>query len=626
MKKKNTISYIVIFSLSLILALSLAGCGKSKEKADTNETDVEANSDTDKNDSESENTDENSDNESEITEEDFNTFTEFNDNLVDIEESKYLNEDGYVDEDNIAPLLDEVEKTVEQGVSDGVIDHYTRDDDNIFIVYESGITNLFIPSQEDTFSGESKNTATSYISKPAIGGEIITIEPTKDDWDVAINYGLTSFANKKNIKEEELHPKASANLIINAEPSKYKYDSSLTNADVTVDSVKNIGDYNIVIWEGHGVYNTELHSALVTGEDASLWDRWEMGSAYINDMKEGRVTTTKHLRFAITSKFIDEYIGDMKGALLFLGVCSSMKDNELAEAFINKGAYVVFGYTDDVDKSYEILARTIIFQELTTKKENNEYQTVNEAYQNTLKKVGTDDDGCFLTGLFADNLEERYTIGGILPENKTQDTQEETNTSTVNNSEELTKEWKEAYTNYVKEHGNLTDSFGDGLDIYALVDINGDSIPELYGNLGTTANGDFVATYSKENGLAVQTLWNYGFSYIPKQNLFHDSYGHMDEYEDRVYSIENGQIVLKHTGAYGSSEVPIQTDADGMPVYNYTWDGQDVSQEEYTQKLNEVYNMDEAIDLFDGAEYVNSRYVGNGLCSYQEILDTIAGY
>ena len=100
----------------------------------------------------------------------------------------------------------------------------------------------------------------------------------------------------------------------------------------------------------------------------------------------------------------------------------------------------------------------------------------------------------------------------------------------------------------------------------------------------------------------------------------------MDHYEDRIYSIENGQIVLKHNGFYGSEEIYPQIDANGMPIYNYNWDGQNVSYEEYTQKLNAVYNTDESITPFDGAEYVDSRYVGNGLCNYQEILDAIENY
>lgn len=210
---------------------------------------------------------------------------------------------------------------------------------------------------------------------------------------------------------------------------------------------------------------------------------------------------------------------------------------------------------------------------------------------------------------------------------KTKTTNAEDNPdTTAEDKEKLEKEWKEAYTNYVMEHGNLTGSFGDALDIYALVDINGDSIPELYGNLGTTANGDFIATYSKENGLVVQTLWNNGFTYIPKRNLFREVYGHMDQYEDRIYSIEKGNFVIEYKGVYGSSEVPVPTDTDGMPIYTYNWEGEEMSEEDYEQRLGEVYNTDEAIDLFEGAEYVNSRYVGNGLCSYQEILDKIANY
>lgn len=399
MKKKNTSCYIIIFSFFVVLILSLAGCGKSKEKADTTETDVEANSDTDKNDSESEDTDENSDDESEITtEEDFNTFTEFNNNLVDIEESKYLNEDGYVDENNITPLLDEVEKTVEQGVSDGLIDHYTRDDDNIFIVYESGITNLFIPYQEDTLSGGSsvgKNFATiaSHMSKPDTRKKIITVEPFKDSWMVSLSYSIAKIdaINDENIKtKENLYPKVSANFIVNAQPGKYKYEDSLINDEVTVDSVKDLGKYDVIIWEGHGAYNEELHSALITGENASIWDYWEMGSSHINDMLEHRVTTTTlkngPLHFVITSKFIDEYVGSMRGALVFLGTCSSFKDDELANFFINKGAYAVFGYTDIVRPYYEIYSRAVLFNELTTKGEDGQYKTIDEAYQNTYNK------------------------------------------------------------------------------------------------------------------------------------------------------------------------------------------------------------------------------------------------
>ena len=621
MKKKNII--IILLSILVVLVLILFGYEKNKTKDTKKQTNIESNK-----------TGTNPD-ESDITEEDFNTFSNFNNKLVEIEKTKYLNDNGYVDSDNITPLLDDVENFVAQGVSDGVIDHYTREDDNIFITYTSGITNLFIPYQEGTLSGTTAENSTSpksYTPKPALGGNIITIEPNEDDLTVAQSYNiakLDAFNDEKIKRKEDLYPKSNANLIANTLPGTYEYNTSLTNADVTVESLKKLGNYNIIIWEGHGGYNEELHSALITGENASVWDMWEIGS-YINDMEEGRITTTTFpdipLHFAITSKFIDEYISSMKGALIFLGNCYSLKDNELATSFINKGAYIVLGYTDSVTQSYEMYSRTSFFNELTTIKEDTQYQTASEAYQITINKVGMCKNGCILTGLTAmDGLDKRYTIRKLLPETKGQDTKESSDTSAAD-IKKLTKAWKDAYSNYVKEHGNLTDSFGNSLDIYTLIDINNDTIPELYGNLGSTANGDFVATYSKENGFVVQILWNYGFSYIPNKNLFHDAYGHMDHYEDRIYSIENGQIVLKHNGFYGSEEIYPQIDANGMPIYNYNWDGQNVSYEEYTQKLNAVYNTDESITPFDGAEYVDSRYVGNGLCNYQEILDAIENY
>lgn len=44
--------------------------------------------------------------------------------------------------------------------------------------------------------------------------------------------------------------------------------------------------------------------------------------------------------------------------------------------------------------------------------------------------------------------------------------------------------------------------------------------------------------------------------------------------------------------------------------------------------LNEVYNAQQAITPFDGAEYDSEtwRYVGNGLCDYEEIIEAINAY
>lgn len=201
--------------------------------------------------------------------------------------------------------------------------------------------------------------------------------------------------------------------------------------------------------------------------------------------------------------------------------------------------------------------------------------------------------------------------------------------STFTIKNEASNEWREAYINYVNEHGNTYDSFGHAMEIYKLVNINNDSIPELYINFGTTAGGDVICTYY-DGKVVEQPMWNYGFSYMEGQNIFRDAGGHMDVYHDKIYSIENGQFVLFHEGNYGAADNShVQFDSDGNPIYDYYWDGTEVSSEtEYMNLLNEVYNAQQAITPFDGAEYDSEtwRYVGNGLCDYEEIIETINTY
>lgn len=42
--------------------------------------------------------------------------------------------------------------------------------------------------------------------------------------------------------------------------------------------------------------------------------------------------------------------------------------------------------------------------------------------------------------------------------------------------------------------------------------------------------------------------------------------------------------------------------------------------------LNQVYNTDMAVSPYDGAEYSDGRYIGNGLCNYDEIIEAINSY
>lgn len=184
-------------------------------------------------------------------------------------------------------------------------------------------------------------------------------------------------------------------------------------------------------------------------------------------------------------------------------------------------------------------------------------------------------------------------------------------------------EWKQAYIDYINEHRDqpMADDF-----LYKLVDINGDATPELYVNYGTTAAGDAICTYAG-GSVVEQSMWNYGFSYLEGQNRFRNAGGHMDVYYDKIYTIENGQFVLLCQGNYGASDnTHVSLDSNGLPIYTYRWNGTEVASEaEYTDLLHQAYDMQKAVTPFDGADFDSDagRYVGNGLCNYEEILVAI---
>ena len=104
--------------------------------------------------------------------------------------------------------------------------------------------------------------------------------------------------------------------------------------------------------------------------------------------------------------------------------------------------------------------------------------------------------------------------------------------------------WKSAYLNYIETNTQIEDpEKGTHREIYKLLDLNGDGVPELYINFGSTAGGDAILSYF--NGEIVeQKMYNYGFRYIEGANLFRDFGGHMDEYYDKIYTLENGNFVL----------------------------------------------------------------------------------
>ncbi len=204
------------------------------------------------------------------------------------------------------------------------------------------------------------------------------------------------------------------------------------------------------------------------------------------------------------------------------------------------------------------------------------------------------------------------------------------NTLTVVVADDYNVDWKEKYIGFINDNINKNKIYEDYY--YTLINVNNDSIPELYIAPNSGIGGDIICSYY--NGDMIYERIGVGdgiFRYIEGKNLFIESGGRMDTYSDKVYSIENGKFVVKCDGQYGASDnTNVKCDQYGNPIYEYFINGVRVADEkEYEKCLNAVFNEQQAIEpIYANNKYDSNlmRYVGEGIYDRKEILKVIDNY
>lgn len=153
---------------------------------------------------------------------------------------------------------------------------------------------------------------------------------------------------------------------------------------------------------------------------------------------------------------------------------------------------------------------------------------------------------------------------------------------------------KNLYIDYIKENPASDPDMAS----YALIYINDDDIPELLIDYGTGFEGAVLCTVSSGKLEIVKSSHSDMF-YFERKNLFHIMGGHMDNYSDRVYAIQNGVFVLLHDGKYGAEDNSrVQVDEEGNPIYQYFWNGKEVSEKDYERSLKSVFNDSKAVNAY----------------------------
>lgn len=176
--------------------------------------------------------------------------------------------------------------------------------------------------------------------------------------------------------------------------------------------------------------------------------------------------------------------------------------------------------------------------------------------------------------------------------------QEESNTAEISSKSEQknsgqeasSDEWKQAYINWVNQRPDWT---------YVLFDVNGDDIPEIAAHSGNMADGGAVGTYA--NGKVQEIpIARCGLISVQGQNVVDNSDGHMGRYYDYVYKIDDGRWVQIGDGEYGDDgDTTMETDKYGNSTikFVYTWNGEKVSEDEYSANLKKLIDVDLADEI-----------------------------
>ncbi len=159
------------------------------------------------------------------------------------------------------------------------------------------------------------------------------------------------------------------------------------------------------------------------------------------------------------------------------------------------------------------------------------------------------------------------------------------------------EEWKEEYINWVNRKAEKNSE-----NTFQLFELNADVIPEIISIGNRMSDETSVATYGviANNGLNEISIEKKPVKFDPQKNTLMNSAGNMDQYHDTIYTLRNGYWEVIGAGNYGVEDSSaMETDANGNPVYKYWWSGEEVTKEEYDQKVKALIDIDNATVIED---------------------------
>lgn len=157
-------------------------------------------------------------------------------------------------------------------------------------------------------------------------------------------------------------------------------------------------------------------------------------------------------------------------------------------------------------------------------------------------------------------------------------------------------EWAKAYYDYLVEGDLARDFYNEAEDYsFCLCYIDEDNVPELYVNAGILAG---YALYTYYNGKVVQLFQSSGSNLIiwierSGRVLYRQGLSAMYAEGVWIYEMANGELQQIAEGTLITQDYADWYEGNLPPS---TWNGQNVTEEEYRTQLNEVFDTSKSSD------------------------------
>ena len=302
--------------------------------------------------------------EAQITDEECEDYFDCLDDLGDVYES-YCEDGSYISEENIETVILAAKEVLDEYKDDGIVTYYSAEDNAIYVEFSSLLTYVFMVSEEGTSSDPTD--LDSYL--------IYAFYDTDWAWENA-----SGIASNEDLITETLESFSNATSVYSDDISWRNGFSAAAGCD-------------IVIWDGHGGYVSDLGCILATAETVStataLIDELDL---YIGDDYQtlNRALGTKVVTivgvgtenvYALTPTYFEIFFPELDDAIVYLSACKSGYDSSLADVFISKGAQVVIANagTDAIKTWYTEYMIYAVFSRMNTADDDGSYYTVQEA-------------------------------------------------------------------------------------------------------------------------------------------------------------------------------------------------------------------------------------------------------